>query len=81
MGARAQHILFYWPWELHTLIKEARIMTFGYDANIKVLAAKNLMGIHDHAVNLLARLRNERTVFPVSESILGNTDAMVDPTK
>lgn len=40
-------------------------MVFGYDANIRVLAAKNLMGIRDHAVNLLARLRNERATFPV----------------
>ena len=73
--------MFYWPWELRNLIKEARIMTFGYDANIKVLAAKNLMGIRDHAVNLLARLRNERAIFPVSERILDNTDAMIDTTK
>jgi len=35
--------MFYWPWELRNVINEARIMMFGYDANIKVLAAKNLM--------------------------------------
>jgi hypothetical protein len=58
--------MFYWPWELRDVIKDARIMVFGYDANIRVLAAKNLMGIHDHATNLLARLRNERATSPVS---------------
>jgi len=58
---------FYWPFELHNLINEARIMAFGYDSNIRFLAAKNLMGIHDHAVNLLARLRNERATSPVRE--------------
>jgi hypothetical protein len=40
-------------------------MTFGYDSNIKLMAAKNLMAISDHAVSLLARIRNERAVFPV----------------
>ncbi|OXV06684.1 hypothetical protein Egran_05549 [Elaphomyces granulatus] len=59
--------MFYWPWELRNVINEARIMMFGYDANIKVLAAKNLMGIRDHARNLLARLRNERAIFPISK--------------
>lgn len=49
-------------------------MVFGYDANIRVLAAKNLMGIRDHAVNLLARLRNERATFPVREMGFDNTD-------
>jgi hypothetical protein len=59
--------MFYWPWELRNVINEARIMIFGYDANIRVLAANNLMGIRDHARNLLARLRNERAKFPVCD--------------
>jgi hypothetical protein len=69
--------MFYWPWELRNIIKEARIMTFGYDANIRVLAAKNLMGIRDHAMNLLARLRNERATFPVGERVVDNTDTLM----
>ena len=59
--------MFFWPWELRSVVEDARIMTFGYDANIKVLAAKNLMGIRDHAKSLLPRLRNERAVSPVRD--------------
>jgi hypothetical protein len=61
---------FYWPYELRNVISKARVMTFGYDARIQVLATKNLMGIHDHAVNLLGRLRNERATFPVRTTSL-----------
>jgi hypothetical protein len=40
-------------------------MTFGYDASITIMAQKSLMGIHDHATNLLGRLRNERATMAV----------------
>ncbi len=35
-------------------------MVFGYDARVETSAARNLMGIHDHAISLLSRVRNER---------------------
>jgi hypothetical protein len=59
---------FFWQYEFRNVLKEARIMTFGYDANIKIIAGKNLMAVHDHAVSLLARVRNERGMFPVGLS-------------
>lgn len=59
---------FYWAWEIRNLIKDARILTFGYDSNIRIIATKNLMGLRDHAMNLLARLRNERASFSVYQT-------------
>jgi hypothetical protein len=51
---------FYWPWELRNSLKQARIMAFGYDAKYETSASHNLMGIHDYAISLLSRTRNER---------------------
>jgi hypothetical protein len=42
-----------------------RIMT-GYNADIETLLTRNLMGIHDYAVNLLVAVRNERVSHSVS---------------
>ncbi|KAH8743523.1 hypothetical protein BGZ57DRAFT_980045, partial [Hyaloscypha finlandica] len=55
--------LFFWPRELGNDLKECRIMTFGYDASITIMAQKSLMGIHDHATSLLGRVRNERATM------------------
>ena len=40
-------------------------MTFGYDATYETSSSRNLMGIHDHAIGLLGRIRNERPFHPV----------------
>ncbi|KAF2268869.1 hypothetical protein CC78DRAFT_510110, partial [Lojkania enalia] len=50
---------FYWPAELVNSVPKSRVMTFGYNADFK-LGSSNLMGIRQHAENLLLCLRHAR---------------------
>jgi hypothetical protein len=55
-----QDTRFFWPRDIHREIDGIRVVTFGYPAGVEWSLSRNLMGIHDHAVDLLTSLRNER---------------------
>ncbi|PMD55379.1 uncharacterized protein K444DRAFT_511611, partial [Hyaloscypha bicolor E] len=55
-----QDTRFFWPRDIHREIDGIRVVTFGYPAGVEWSLSRNLMGIHDHAVDLLTLLRNER---------------------
>jgi hypothetical protein len=51
---------FFWPWELQTKLKHSRVLTFGYDADIKSSFGQNFTRIKSIAASLLSGLANER---------------------
>lgn len=50
---------FFWPLHLAGYFEEARVLTFGYNADF-YLGNNNLMGLRQHAEVLLVNLRNNR---------------------
>ncbi|CAH0004296.1 unnamed protein product [Clonostachys byssicola] len=51
---------FYWPWELSKQIPYARVMVFGYDADIKTSLSTSLARIQDLGTAFLTKLGNFR---------------------
>jgi len=51
---------FFWPTELAKTLPQARIMVFGYVADISA-GATNTLGVYQHAEGLLLHLKNNRT--------------------
>jgi len=52
--------MFYWPWELRKHLPEARVMVYGYDADISPQFATNLIRIKGLAETFLSSLVNKR---------------------
>lgn len=50
---------FFWPLELARTLPQARIMVFGYVADISA-GATNTLGVYQHAEGLLLHLKNNR---------------------
>ena len=50
---------FFWPTELAKTLPTARIMVFGYVADISS-GATNALGVYQHAESLLLHLKNNR---------------------
>lgn len=51
---------YFWPWELRNFVPDARVMLFGYDADIAQGLSSNLALIKDFASCLLGSLVNKR---------------------
>lgn len=51
---------FFWPWELRKHVPDARVMLFGYDADLAPQLGTNLIRIKGLAENLLSSLVNKR---------------------
>lgn len=51
---------FFWPWELRRHLPDARIMLFGYDADIAPELGTNLIRIKGIAESFLGSLVNKR---------------------
>jgi hypothetical protein len=51
---------FYWPADLKRLIPDARIMVFGYLADVAA-GSSNSLGVYQHAQSLVLQLKNNRT--------------------
>jgi len=51
---------FLWPWEIQNHVSDARVMLFGYDADISPQLGTNLIRIRSLAEALLSGLVNKR---------------------
>jgi hypothetical protein len=51
---------FFWPWELHKHVPDARVMSYGYDADVSPQFGTNLMRIKNLAAAFLSNLVNMR---------------------
>lgn len=51
---------FFWPWELKNKVKNARVMVFGYNADVTSSFADNLIRIRDIGRMLVSDLVVER---------------------
>ncbi|KAH0559860.1 hypothetical protein GP486_003625, partial [Trichoglossum hirsutum] len=51
---------FYWPWELRHKLPYARVIVYGYNANIETGLADNLTSISGIASTLISRIVRER---------------------
>lgn len=50
---------FYWPRDLPTALPMARVMVFGYLADVAA-GSSNPLGVYQHAESLLLHLKNSR---------------------
>jgi len=50
---------FFWPPELGNILPKARVMVFGYVADISA-GSSNTLGVYQHAEGLLLHLKNNR---------------------
>ncbi|KAM0429256.1 hypothetical protein ACHAPT_006470 [Fusarium lateritium] len=59
-GNENSEVEFFWPWELQNKVKNARVMVFGYNADVTSAFADNLIRIRDIGRMLLSDLVVER---------------------